>query len=61
MCICVRMYDMYCDAHHICQVAMFSVCFFVSKRKIPEEGWSDNRIEMLLHELAAMDSNNFPG
>jgi len=27
---------------------------------LPEEGWSDQAIEMLLSELALMDSNNFP-
>jgi len=28
---------------------------------LPEEGWTDQAIEMLLSELALMDSNNFPG
>lgn len=32
----------------------------LEKRKLPEEGWPDNRIEMLLGELSMMDSNNFP-
>ncbi|XP_065882648.1 O-phosphoseryl-tRNA(Sec) selenium transferase-like isoform X2 [Dysidea avara] len=32
----------------------------LEKRKIPDEGWPDNRIEMLLSELSMMDSNNFP-
>lgn len=27
--------------------------------KCPEEGWSDTTIELFLHELAVMDSNNF--
>jgi len=27
---------------------------------LPEVGWSDQAIEMLLSELALMDSNNFP-
>jgi len=28
---------------------------------LPDEGWTDQAIEMLLSELALMDSNNFPG
>jgi len=28
---------------------------------LPEEGWSDQAIEILLGELSLMDSNNFPG
>ena len=31
------------------------------QRKIPEEGWDDQTIELLLNELAVMDSNNFQG
>ena len=34
---------------------------FFHKGKVPEYGWSDLRIELLLQELALMDSNNFPG
>jgi len=34
---------------------------FIIQRKLPEYGWSDLRIELLLQELALMDSNNFPG
>lgn len=30
-------------------------------RKLPEEGWEDTRIKMLLQDLSIMDSNNFPG
>jgi len=33
----------------------------ILQNKLPEEGWSDQAIEMLLSELALMDSNNFPG
>ncbi|CAG2232952.1 SEPSECS [Mytilus edulis] len=29
-------------------------------RKIPEDGWTDQTIELLLQELSVMDSNNFP-
>lgn len=30
-------------------------------RKCPEEGWSEAAIELLLHQIAMMDSNNFHG
>ena len=33
-------------------------CF---QRKWPEVGWDDATIELMLSELALMDSNNFPG
>lgn len=29
--------------------------------RIPENGWDDATIELLLHQLSLMDSNNFPG
>ncbi|CAI8033170.1 O-phosphoseryl-tRNA(Sec) selenium transferase [Geodia barretti] len=32
----------------------------IEQRKLPDEGWSNLRIELLLQELALMDSNNFP-
>ena len=32
-----------------------------TQRKLSEDGWPDNRIEMLLEELSLMGSNNFPG
>ena len=32
----------------------------IAQRAIPERGWSDESIQLLLRELAAMDSNNFP-
>ena len=32
-----------------------------AQRAIPDEGWDDTSIELVLRELAAMDSNNFPG
>eukprot|EP00049_Salpingoeca_infusionum_P001152 m.45598 g.45598 ORF g.45598 m.45598 type:complete len:507 (-) comp10891_c1_seq1:3571-5091(-) len=28
-------------------------------KKLPEQGWSEETIELFLHDLAAMDSNNF--
>jgi O-phospho-L-seryl-tRNASec:L-selenocysteinyl-tRNA synthase len=33
----------------------------LSQRRLPEKGWDDVSIELFLHELAAMDSNNFIG
>jgi len=33
----------------------------IEQNKLPEEGWNDQSIEMLVGELALMDSNNFPG
>lgn len=29
------------------------------QRKLPEHGWRDEEIEELVHQLAALDSNNF--
>ncbi|XP_064602411.1 LOW QUALITY PROTEIN: O-phosphoseryl-tRNA(Sec) selenium transferase-like [Liolophura sinensis] len=34
---------------------------FLQQRKLPEEGWEDATIELLLQEFSLMDSNNFPG
>ncbi|KAM8704514.1 hypothetical protein ACLKA7_009028 [Drosophila subpalustris] len=31
----------------------------LEKRKLPEDGWSDEEIEALVHQIAALDSNNF--
>ena len=41
----------------------FAVTFFAFRhqRKLPDEGWSDLRIQLLLQELSIMDSNNFSG
>ncbi|XP_072476489.1 O-phosphoseryl-tRNA(Sec) selenium transferase [Notamacropus eugenii] len=33
----------------------------LEKGKCPEDGWDDSTIELFLHELAIMDSNNFLG
>ncbi|KAH8294646.1 hypothetical protein KR018_000856 [Drosophila ironensis] len=30
------------------------------QRKLPENGWPDEQIEELIHQLASLDSNNFP-
>ncbi|XP_017008292.2 O-phosphoseryl-tRNA(Sec) selenium transferase [Drosophila takahashii] len=32
----------------------------LEKRKLPENGWSDEQIEELVLQLASLDSNNFP-
>ncbi|XP_064383400.1 O-phosphoseryl-tRNA(Sec) selenium transferase-like [Halichondria panicea] len=32
----------------------------LEQKKLPEEGWDDARIQLLLQELSLMDSNNFP-
>jgi O-phospho-L-seryl-tRNASec:L-selenocysteinyl-tRNA synthase len=34
---------------------------FFDHKKIPDEGWDDLTIQLLMTELAAMDSNNFIG
>ncbi|WAR21169.1 SPCS-like protein [Mya arenaria] len=34
---------------------------FIQHRKLPDTGWADHEIEILLQELSTMDSNNFPG
>lgn len=33
----------------------------IFQKKLPNEGWDDARIQLLLQELSLMDSNNFPG
>jgi len=33
----------------------------IIKGKCPEDGWDESTIELFLHELAIMDSNNFLG
>lgn len=38
-----------------------SFCLFVFKGKCPENGWDESTLELFLHELAIMDSNNFLG
>lgn len=36
-------------------------CCFFFKGKCPENGWDESTLELFLHELAIMDSNNFLG
>lgn len=33
----------------------------LSSRRLPQDGWPEAQVEALLAQLAAMDSNNFPG
>uniref|UniRef100_A0A7S0G372 O-phosphoseryl-tRNA(Sec) selenium transferase n=1 Tax=Rhodosorus marinus TaxID=101924 RepID=A0A7S0G372_9RHOD len=33
----------------------------LANRRLPEHGWDDVTINLFLHEIASMDSNNFPG
>lgn len=33
----------------------------LGQRRIPEEAWPEREVEALLHTLASMDTNNFPG
>lgn len=33
----------------------------LEKGKCPEDGWDESTLELFLHELAIMDSNNFLG
>lgn len=40
---------------------IISFCLFVFKGKCPEDGWDESTLELFLHELAIMDSNNFLG
>lgn len=39
--------------HHLLKVLL-------SQKKLPTDGWDDATIEYILHELSALDSNNFP-
>jgi O-phospho-L-seryl-tRNASec:L-selenocysteinyl-tRNA synthase len=34
---------------------------FMLQRKLPDVGWDEQTIEMVLQEFSTMDSNNFPG
>lgn len=40
---------------------MFCFVLFCLKGKCPEDGWDESTLELFLHELAIMDSNNFLG
>ncbi|XP_033756838.1 O-phosphoseryl-tRNA(Sec) selenium transferase-like [Pecten maximus] len=43
------------------QVHQNKIRHLLEQKKLPEEGWSDLTIEILLQEFSVMDSNNFPG
>ncbi|XP_021371974.1 O-phosphoseryl-tRNA(Sec) selenium transferase-like [Mizuhopecten yessoensis] len=43
------------------QVHQNKIKHLLQQKKLPEEGWSDLTIEILLQEFSVMDSNNFPG
>ncbi|XP_067123311.1 O-phosphoseryl-tRNA(Sec) selenium transferase isoform X1 [Centruroides vittatus] len=38
-----------------------TIRILLEHKKCPEEGWDEATVELLLHNLALMDSNNFPG
>eukprot|EP00754_Rhynchopus_humris_P009417 Rhum_TRINITY_DN14005_c1_g1::Rhum_TRINITY_DN14005_c1_g1_i1::g.67300::m.67300/K03341/SEPSECS; O-phospho-L-seryl-tRNASec:L-selenocysteinyl-tRNA synthase len=46
------------DALHRVESAVQSV---VAQRRMPDDGWSDELVEHVLHHLALMDSNNYIG
>ncbi|RLN74641.1 hypothetical protein BBJ28_00020021 [Nothophytophthora sp. Chile5] len=37
------------------------VTTLLAQRRLPDDGWDDASVELLLHTLSAMDSNNFRG
>ncbi|KAL4231703.1 hypothetical protein ACF0H5_009279 [Mactra antiquata] len=43
-----------------CQMRQNKIRTLIQHKKLPDEGWDDQTIEMLLQELSTMDSNNFP-
>ena len=45
---------------HPCRL-LYKVNALLSNRRLPAEGWDDTSIELLLSQLAVMDSNNFAG
>eukprot|EP01147_Barroeca_monosierra_P010887 gene10887-2962_t len=48
-------------AHAAIRTRRAAIDQLIEKQKLPEHGWDDASIELLLQELALMDSNNFPG
>ena len=38
-----------------------SISLHLKQKKLPQTGWDDATIELMLNELALMDSNNYPG
>ncbi|XP_070540300.1 O-phosphoseryl-tRNA(Sec) selenium transferase-like [Ptychodera flava] len=49
------------QAHQALRARETVIRTFIEHRRWPEEGWDDATIELLLHEFAMMDSNNFHG
>lgn len=45
----------------VIQLGINKISILGLQRKWPEEGWGTAAIELLLQEIALMDSNNFPG
>lgn len=54
-CCCFHTFDFVHNTLHAGHVSMWL------QRKWPEEGWDESTIELFLHELSVMDSNNFLG
>ena len=38
-----------------------NVAELISKKKLPQKRWTDQQIELFLHQISMMDSNNFSG
>ncbi|XP_077992418.1 O-phosphoseryl-tRNA(Sec) selenium transferase-like [Glandiceps talaboti] len=49
------------QAHQAVRARETQIRTFIEHRRWPEDGWDDATIELLLQQLAMMDSNNFPG
>eukprot|EP01061_Rhynchopus_euleeides_P013416 TRINITY_DN2342_c0_g2_i1.p1 TRINITY_DN2342_c0_g2~~TRINITY_DN2342_c0_g2_i1.p1 ORF type:complete len:544 (+),score=110.28 TRINITY_DN2342_c0_g2_i1:117-1634(+) len=49
------------NAQNALQRVESAVTTLLAQRRLPDEGWSDELIEMVLHHLSLMDSNNYIG
>ncbi|KAJ9472686.1 O-phosphoseryl-tRNA(Sec) selenium transferase [Diplonema papillatum] len=49
------------NAQHALRRVEALVQSLLAQRRLPEEGWSDDVIELVLHHCALMDSNNYVG
>lgn len=47
------------QAHQVHNSHENQIRILLEKRKVPEKGWSEDQIELLLHQFSLMDSNNF--
>ena len=45
----------------MCACTAWLLQILLEQGKLPDEGWDDQLIELFLHELSVMDSNNFVG